>query len=116
MIVICFEYLLQRDVWTALSEYVLLQFELAMLDGRDGDAVDVADGTIANAQTREQTQADVVLLHIGVLLAQVGKAIVVDGIERTLYLAPFVRTEIDERIAALVEFLHHFRPFQDEVL
>ena len=87
-----------------------------MLNGRDGDAVDVADGAIGDAQTGQQTQANVVLLHIGVLLAQVGKAIVVDGIERALYLAPFVGTEVDERIAALVEFLHNLRTFQDEVL
>ena len=87
-----------------------------MLDGRDGDAVDVADGAIADAQAGEQTQADVVLLHIGVLLAKVGKAVVVDGIERTLYLVPFVRTEIDERITTPVELFHRLRPFQDDVL
>ena len=87
-----------------------------MLDGRDADAIDVADGAIADAQTGEQTQADVVLLHGGVLLAKVGKAVVVDGVERSFYLAPFVQTEIDERIAALVEFLHHLRTFEDEVL
>ena len=44
------EYLFQRDIWIALSEHVLLQFELAMLDGRDGDAVDVADGAVAEAE------------------------------------------------------------------
>ena len=87
-----------------------------MLNGRNGDAIDVADGAIANAKTGEQTQADVVLLHIGVLIAKAGKAVVVDGIERALYLAPFVGTEVDERIAALVEFLHNLRTFQDEVL
>ena len=96
----------QCDIRIAFSKYVLLQFELAMLNGRDGDAVDVADSAIADAQTREQTQADVVFLHIGVLLAKVGKAVVVDGIECTLYLAPLVGTEIDERIAALVEFIN----------
>ena len=42
-----------------------------MLDGRDGDAIDVADGAVADAQTGQQTQSDVVLLHIGVLLAKV---------------------------------------------
>ncbi len=82
-----------------------------MLNGRDGDAVDVADSTIANAQTREQTQSNVVFLHSGVLFAYLDKTIVVDGIERPLYLAPFVWTEIDERIAALVELLHHLRTF-----
>ena len=84
-----------------------------MLDGRDGDAVDVADGAIADAQTGEQTQADVVLLHIGVLLAKVGKAVVVDGIKRTLYLAPFVWTEIDERITTPVELFHRFPVYKE---
>ena len=35
--------LFQRDVGIALPEDVLLQLQLAMLDGRDGDAVDVAE-------------------------------------------------------------------------
>ena len=87
-----------------------------MLDGRDGDAVDVADGAVAEAQSGEDTEADVVFLHCGVLLADFGKTATVDGVERTFYLAPFVRTEGDERVAALVEFLQHFRTFEDEAL
>ena len=50
------------------------------------------------------------------LLTDVGEAVVVDGVERAFYLAPFVRIEGDNRIAALVEFLHHFRAFEDELL
>ena len=46
------EYLLQCDVRIGFSEHVLLQFEFAMLDGRDGDAVDVADGKVAEAESR----------------------------------------------------------------
>ena len=71
MLLFAVEYLFQCDIRIAFSKNVLLQFELAMLDGRDGDAVDVADGAIADAQTGQQTQADVVLLHGGVLLAKV---------------------------------------------
>ena len=37
------QYLFQRDIRIALSEHVLFQLQLAMLDGRDGDAVDVAE-------------------------------------------------------------------------
>ena len=116
MLLFAVEYLLQGNVWIAFSKYILLQFELAVLDSRDGDAVDVADGAIADAQAGEQTQADVVLLHIGVLLAKVGKAVTVDGVKCTFYLAPLMRTEVDERIAALVELFHRLRPFQDDVL
>ena len=87
-----------------------------MLDGRDGDAINVADGAIADAQSGEDTQTDVVFLHIGVLLTKVGKAVVVNSVERSFYLAPFVRTEIDERVAALVEFLDDLRTFENEVL
>ena len=116
MLLFACEYLFQRDVWIGFSEHFLLQLELAMLDGRDGDAVDVADGAVADAQTGEDTQADVVFLHLGVLLTEIRKTVVVDGVKCTFYLAPFVRTELDERIAALVEFLHHLRTFEDEVL
>ena len=87
-----------------------------MLNGRDGEAVDVADGTIADAEAGEDAQVDVVFVHTGVLLADVGEAVVVDGVERTFYLAPFVRTEIDARIGTLAEFLYHFRSLKDEVL
>ena len=87
-----------------------------MLDGRDGDAVDVADGAVADAQSGEQAKPDVVFLQVRILLAQPSKTVVVDGIECPLYLAPFVWTEIDERIVALAELLHHLRTFQDEVL
>ena len=103
------EYLFQSDIRIALSEHVLLQFEFAVLDGRDGDAVDVADGAVAEAEPREDTQADVVFLHSGVLFANLGKAVTVDGVERTFYLAPFVRTEVDDRIATLVKLLQRFR-------
>ena len=82
-----------------------------MLDGRYGDAVDVADGAVAEAKSRKDTQVDVVLLHIRVLFANLGKAVTVDGIECAFYLAPFVGTEVDERIATLVEFFQHFRTF-----
>jgi len=37
------EYLFQRDVGIAFPEHVLFQLQLAMLDGRDGDAVEVAE-------------------------------------------------------------------------
>jgi hypothetical protein len=37
------QYLFQRDVGVAFPEHVLFQLQLAMLDGRDGDAVDVAE-------------------------------------------------------------------------
>ena len=74
------QYLFQRDVRIGLSEDVLLQLELAVLDGRDGDAVDVADGAVADAEAGEDAQADVVFLHNRILLAEVGKAVVVDGI------------------------------------
>ena len=116
MLLFACEYLFQRDVWIGFSEHFLLQLELAMLDGRDGDAVDVVDGAVADAQTGEDTKADVIFLHIGVLLTDMGEAVVVDGVERALYLAPFVLIEIDEGIAALVELLHHLRTFEDEVL
>ena len=87
-----------------------------MLDGRDGDAVDVADGTVADTETGEDEQSDVVFLHIGILLTYSGKAVVVNGVERPFNLCPFVRLKGDEGIAALVEFLHHLRPFEDKVL
>ena len=96
------EYLFQRNVWIGFSEHLFLQLELAMLDSRDGDAVDVADGAVADAQSGEDAQTNVIFRHIGMLLADNGEAVVVDGIERTFYLAPFVRGEIDELIAALV--------------
>ena len=72
MLLFAVEYLLQSDVWITFSKHVFFQLELAMLDGRDADAIDVADGAVADAQTGQQTQADVVLLHGGVLLAKVG--------------------------------------------
>jgi len=106
----------QCDVWIGFSEHVLLQLELAVLDGRDGDAVDVADGAVADAQAGEDTQADVVFLHVGVLLTKLGEAVVVDGVQRAFHLAPFLRTEIDQRIAALVQLLHGLRTLQNEVL
>ena len=87
-----------------------------MLDGRDGDAVDVADGAVAETETGEDTQADVIFLHVRVLLTDMGEAVVVDGVEGTFYLAPFMRVEGDKRIAALIEFLHHFRTFEDVIL
>ena len=64
-----------------------------MLDGRDGDAIDVADGAVAEAEPREDTQVDVVFLHSGVLLTYFGKAVTVDGVERPFYLVPFVLTD-----------------------
>ena len=109
MLLFAIEYLFQSDIRIALSEHVLLQFEFAMLDGRDGDAVDVADGTVAEAESCEDTQTDVVFLHRGVLFAYLGKAVVVDGVECPFYLTPFVRMEGDERIAVLVEFLQKSR-------
>ena len=90
------QYLFERNIWICFAEHVLLQLELAVLDGRDGDAVDVADGAVADPQTGEDAQADVVFLQIRILFTEMGKAIVVDGVERTFYLAPFVLTEIDE--------------------
>ena len=110
------QYLLQRDVRVGFSKHVLLQLKLAMLDGRDGDAVDVADGAVADAEAGEDAQADVVLRHRGVLLAEVGETVAVDGVERAFYLAPFVRGEGDERIAALTQLLHHLCTFEDVVL
>ena len=76
-----------------------------MLDGRDGDAVDVADGAVAEAEPREDAQADVIFLHSGVLLTYLGKAVTVDGVKCPFYLAPFVRIKGDDLIAALIEFL-----------
>ena len=67
-----------------------------MLDGRDGDAVDVADSAVAEAESCEDTQVDVIFLHRGVLLTYLGKTVTVDGIERAFYLTPFVWTEVDE--------------------
>jgi len=67
------QYLFQCNVWIGFSEHILLQLELTVLDGRDGDAVDVADGAVADTQSGEDAQADVVFLHDGVLLAEVGK-------------------------------------------
>ena len=55
-----------------------------MLDGRDGDAVDVADGAVADAQAGEQAQADVVLLHGGVLLAKPAICIAKSAIQNYL--------------------------------
>ena len=101
------EYLFQRDVWTALAKHIFLQFEFAMLDGRDGDAVDIADSAVAQAESREDTQTDVVFLHRGILLTYLGKTVPIDGVERTLYLTPFMRTEINDRIATLIEFFQH---------
>ena len=103
------KYLFQRDVGISLSEYILLQLEFAMLDGIDSDAVDVTDGAVAEAESCEDTQTDVVFLHRGVLFAYLGKAVVVDGVECPFYLTPFVRMEGDERIAVLVEFLQKSR-------
>ena len=110
------KYLLQCDVGIGFSEHILLQLELAVLDGRDGDAVDVADGAVAQTEPREDAQTDVVFGHVGVLLTEVGEAVVVDGVERTFYLAPLVRFEGDERIAVFAEFLHHLRTFENKVL
>ena len=88
--------LFECDVWIGFSKNILLQLELAMLDSRDGDAVDVTNGTIADTKPGKETKADVVFLHIRILLSDVGKAVVVNGIEGSFYLAPFVRAEIDE--------------------
>jgi hypothetical protein len=48
------EYLLQRNVGIGFPEHILLQLELTVLDGRDGDAVDVADSAVADAEPGEQ--------------------------------------------------------------
>ena len=110
------KYLFQCNIWVTLSEHIFLQLQLAMLDSRDGDAVDVADGTVTDAESGEDTQTDIVFLHFGILLTDMGKAVIVNGIERTLYLTPFMRTEGDERITALVKFLDHSGTFEDVVL
>ena len=67
-----------------------------MLNSRDGDAIDVTDGAIAEAESSEDTQTDVVFLHHGVLLSYFGETIVVDGVERSFYLTPFVQTKGDD--------------------
>ena len=87
-----------------------------MLNGRNADAVDVADGAVAEAESREDTQSNVLLLHVGVLFAYMGKTVIVDGVERTFYLFPFVWIEGDESTVVLVKFLQRFRTFEDDVL
>ena len=87
-----------------------------MLDGRDGEAVDVADGAVADAEAGKDAQVDVVVVHRGVLLTDTGEAVVVDGVERAFYLAPFVRAEIDARIGTLVQLLERLRALKDEAL
>ena len=67
-----------------------------MLNGRDGDAVDVANGAIAETESCKDTQTDVIFLHHGVLFSYFGKTVVVDGVERSFYLAPFVQTKGDD--------------------
>ena len=74
------QYLFECNVWVTFAKHVLLQLQLTMLNGRDGDAIDVADGAIADAQSGEDTQADVIFLHIGVLFTEVGESVVVDSI------------------------------------
>ena len=69
-----------------------------------------------NQQLEYRSQMYGHTLLIVIIAAEVGEAVVVDGIERAFNLAPFVRTEIDERIAILVELLYRFRTFEDEVL
>ena len=88
--------LFQSDLWIAFSEHVFLQFQFSMLNGRDGNAIDVADGAIAETESRKDTQTDVVFLHHGVLFSYFGETIVVDGIERSFYLTPFVQTKGDD--------------------
>ena len=87
-----------------------------MISGLLSPKTSFFNGAVAETESREDAQADIVFLHIGILFTNLGKTVIVDGVERPFYLAPFMRSEVDERIAALVELLQHFRPFEDKAV
>ena len=108
--------LLQGHIGVGLAEEILLQFELAVLDGGDGESVDVADGTVAELQTGEYAERDILFLQLGMGLAQMDEPVAVDGIERALHVGPLLGVEVDVGGGGLAEFLHHFRPLEDVAL
>lgn len=55
------EYLLEGEVGVGFAEDLFLELELAVLHGRDADAVDVADGSVGETQAGEDAELDVLL-------------------------------------------------------
>ena len=87
-----------------------------MLYGRDADAVDITDGTIGEAQTREDAELHVLLAHCGILLSQTRDAVAIDGIEGVLHLSPLALRERHVALGTALELLNDLRALQDEVL
>ena len=59
-----------------------------MLNGRDRDAIDIADGSVAQLQTSEDAELDIIFSDIRMVLSDTCEPVTVDDVEGAFHLSP----------------------------